>query len=174
MARYPISGFSKYTLVGEGNDWQIIGPTGKPRKISRWITDGRPWLAGIVDDRGVRTGGQLGRLVLLGVKGEPPSPDRNFACHRDGDPSNNRVENLYWGTHADNMRDSVDHGRALCGAGERHWNSRLTDEDVAEIRRLWEVGWTRQQITDRYQIDHSHTCKIIKGTVRTRLTVAVT
>lgn len=31
-------------------------------------------------------------------------------CHNDGDPANNAVENLRWGTRADNIRDSIQHG----------------------------------------------------------------
>lgn len=31
-------------------------------------------------------------------------------CHKDGDPSNNNVENLRWGTHQSNMADQRDHG----------------------------------------------------------------
>ena len=33
-----------------------------------------------------------------------------LALHRDGDPGNNRIENLYWGTYSDNLNDSVRHG----------------------------------------------------------------
>lgn len=31
-------------------------------------------------------------------------------CHDDGDPNNNHVSNLKWGTHADNMADAKRHG----------------------------------------------------------------
>lgn len=32
------------------------------------------------------------------------------ALHRNGDPLDNRVENLYWGLNSDNQRDAVAHG----------------------------------------------------------------
>ena len=39
-----------------------------------------------------------------------PRPDGKLALHRDGNPGNNTVENLYWGTYSDNIKDSVEHG----------------------------------------------------------------
>lgn len=49
------------------------------------------------------------RLVLTAFVGE--CPDDHEACHIDGDGSNNRVENLYWGTRSDNQLDAVRLGR---------------------------------------------------------------
>lgn len=39
-----------------------------------------------------------------------PRPDGMLACHNDGDPSNNRLENLRWDTPENNARDTVVHG----------------------------------------------------------------
>jgi hypothetical protein len=43
------------------------------------------------------------RAVLLAWVG--PCPPGMQACHNDGNPANNRVENLRWDTHAANQRD---------------------------------------------------------------------
>lgn len=40
----------------------------------------------------------------------PPLPGKPNALHRNGDPSDNRPENLYWGNQSDNNYDSVAHG----------------------------------------------------------------
>lgn len=47
-------------------------------------------------------------LVLEAFVG--PRPDGMEGCHWDDDPSNNRVENLRWGTRSDNMNDRVRNG----------------------------------------------------------------
>ena len=48
------------------------------------------------------------QLVLEAfVSARPPGL---LALHRDGDPANNCIENLYWGTYSDNLNDSVRHG----------------------------------------------------------------
>ncbi|WP_082971209.1 HNH endonuclease signature motif containing protein [Mycobacterium sp. 852002-51971_SCH5477799-a] len=49
------------------------------------------------------------RLVLEAFVG--PAPSGTFGCHLDGDPANNRLNNLRWDTQANNLRDVVSHGR---------------------------------------------------------------
>ena len=49
------------------------------------------------------------RLVLEAFVG--PCPDNLVACHDNGDPADNRPNNLRWDTQASNMRDKVKHGR---------------------------------------------------------------
>lgn len=39
-----------------------------------------------------------------------PRPEGLIGLHRDDDKTNNRVENLYWGTYSDNLHDSVRNG----------------------------------------------------------------
>lgn len=48
------------------------------------------------------------RLVLLAFVG--PCPDGMEACHANDIPTDNRLANLRWGTHADNMRDRIENG----------------------------------------------------------------
>lgn len=47
-----------------------------------------------------------------------PRPIGYQACHNDGDPSNNHLSNLRWGTPSENAMDAVIHGR--------HRNARKT------------------------------------------------
>lgn len=48
-------------------------------------------------------------IVLTAFRG--PRPPRMVGCHNDGDPSNNRIDNLRWDTQASNIADSLKHGR---------------------------------------------------------------
>lgn len=50
----------------------------------------------------------LHRIILRAFVG--PRPDGMVVRHLDGDPGNNRVENLKYGTHSENALDSVTHG----------------------------------------------------------------
>lgn len=48
------------------------------------------------------------RLVMLAFVG--PKPNGLETRHLDGDPTNNRLTNLVYGTHSENMYDRVRHG----------------------------------------------------------------
>lgn len=64
------------------------------------------------------------RLVLTAFVGE--CPQDHEACHRNGDTSDNRLENLYWGTTSENRIDTVRHGthrhskKTHCPQGHRY------------------------------------------------------
>jgi hypothetical protein len=54
------------------------------------------------------------QLVLFAFVG--PRPPGHDARHIDGDPANNRLENLCWGTRSENIRDAVRHGTWVSAA----------------------------------------------------------
>jgi hypothetical protein len=56
-----------------------------------------------------RTMKRVHMLVLTAFKG--PCPPGMVSCHNDGNPANNRLDNLRWDTQSSNIRDSVHHGR---------------------------------------------------------------
>lgn len=49
------------------------------------------------------------RLILLAFAGQPPL-GANEARHLDGDPTNNQLSNLQWGSSAENKADQLRHG----------------------------------------------------------------
>ena len=48
------------------------------------------------------------KLVLLAFVG--PAPDKHECCHNNGNPADNRLENLRWGTRSENIKDAYAHG----------------------------------------------------------------
>jgi hypothetical protein len=72
---------------------------------------------------------------------------------------------LVVGTQSDNMRDMVERRRSR--RNEQHWNSKLSDEDVANIRRLYAAGqYSQYQLGRMYSIDHSYVGCIVRGEKR--------
>lgn len=49
--------------------------------------------------------------VLVATAFRGPRPDGQECRHLNGDPSDNRLENLAWGTSAENSQDMIGHGR---------------------------------------------------------------
>lgn len=60
-------------------------------------------------------------------------PPGAFCRHMNGDKKDNRLHNLCWGTRAQNEADKIAHGTS--NRGERHGMSKLTYEDVHQIRK---------------------------------------
>jgi hypothetical protein len=71
-------------------------------------------------------------LVLRAFRG--PAPEGHESCHGNGVRNDNRLENLRWGTYRENHHDSIRHGTKPHGS--RHYNAKLTEEQVVDIRRL--------------------------------------
>ena len=76
------------------------------------------------------------RLVCAAFHGDPP-PDHEVR-HLDGCRTNNVASNLRWGTRKENGHDRVIHGTAI--AGDTHPLSKVTSDDVREIRRRLVAG----------------------------------
>ncbi|MBX3511952.1 MAG: HNH endonuclease [Xanthobacteraceae bacterium] len=106
---------TKYEASSEGRI-RIIGgmplrPTAAPSghlKVTVYKLDGTAWRAGVHN------------LVARAFHGNPPK-GKPMCCHRDGREFNNRPENLYWGSAAENGADR-----------SRHWGSRSTSGKSVE------------------------------------------
>lgn len=75
------------------------------------------------------------RLICSAFHGPPPSKSMQVR-HLDGDATNNRPENLLWGTQEENWLDRKAHGHGI--GGERHPVAKLTNEEAAHLR--WAIA----------------------------------
>lgn len=102
----------------------------------------------------------ISRLVLTTFVG--PCPEDMEACHKNGNPLDDRLDNLRWGTHLSNMEDKVIHG--TLARGSKIGTSKLTAETVLEIRRVRkELKLTYKEIGARFEIDQKHAQRICTG-----------
>lgn len=72
--------------------------------------------------------------------------------HRCDNPPCVRPDHLLIGTHADNMRDAADRGRARGARGEDHCRHKLTAEQVAAIRSEPDVSGLALELAKRYGV----------------------
>lgn len=94
------------------------------------------------------------RLVLAAF--DKPQPNSVQACHIDGDASNNALWNLRWGTQSENWDDSKRHGT-------RRRYSKLTDEQVVELRRLGAEGISGAELGRRFGVSDTQARNILTG-----------
>lgn len=86
--------------------------------------------------------------------------------HIDGNKENNKADNLEWVTRSENMKHAFDIGlrinKGVCG--EENIGSKLTENDVLQIRSIYQHGWfTHQEIADAYHISRRHAGNIIQN-----------
>ena len=75
---------------------------------------------------GPRNTRMVHQLVLIAFVG--PRPPKMEVRHLDGNPANNRLENLCWGTRSDNIRDAIRHGTWHSEKRQVGWRSPATLE----------------------------------------------
>jgi len=81
------------------------------------------------------------RLVLEAFIG--PNPVGMECCHDDGNPANNRLDNLRWDTPESNNADKLRHGTVNhepCVKGEEVHTAVQTEHQVIALRQEWATG----------------------------------
>ena len=156
----PIPGFPGYVAGDDGSvwsSWRSCGRGGghfmtdsRQRQMSEriWICESRPCRSRYrsVTLR-VKNGSKLTRfvhqLILMSFVG--PCPDHCEARHLNGDSEDNQLCNLRWGTATENWQDRRLHGRINSQRGSDHYNAKLTEAAVRNIRGLHPDGTASKQ-----------------------------
>jgi hypothetical protein len=154
----PIPGFAGYDAHPDG----FIGSRRRgPRRVLRPAPQSKGYLtvglsAGTRASRQSRT---VHSLILETFRG--PCPPGMEARHLDGDQANNRLENLAWGTRAEQAEDKRRHGTDA--SGMRNGRTRLATEDVVAIRASTERGTV---LAARFGITEEYVCHLRRGRYR--------
>lgn len=97
------------------------------------------------------------RAVLLAHVGPPNDPAMECR-HLDGNPGNNSLSNLAWGTKVENMRDKARHGTER--RGEAKPGARLTVDEAHAIR---EDSRSSRTVAAAYGVSHTTVISIRRG-----------
>jgi hypothetical protein len=81
--------------------------------------------------------------------------------HGNGNPSDNRLKNLRWGTRLENKADSARHG--TIPRGERSGMAKLTNVDIPLIFSLRSDGWSYPRIGRRFGVAGTTIHRVVKG-----------
>lgn len=131
--------------------------TGKILKIN-FIADGYLGCS-LYKNRRMKTA-RIHRLVAkMFIKN---NGNKKCVNHKNGIKTDNRVDNLEWCTHSENMNHAVQNGLKLGSQGSSHFLSKLTEESVRNIRLLSKIcGVSNVDLSAYYKVDSSIISKIV-------------
>lgn len=173
----PIPGFDGYEASTHGRIRSWIRPGGRrrvePLVLKHKVSNGYH-LVGLCRNSRVHSM-TVHQLVLMTHVGPRPP---GLQCRHFPDPtrSNNRVDNLSWGTAKENADDRAVHGTVLRGAesvpakrpelfrGRQNGRAKLNESSVAEIRRAYSTGlFTPIMVADLYSVSLTVACSVVCG-----------
>jgi protein gp37 len=135
--------------------------TGRPIEMERALTEmdvdgGAPFwhLRVILYRDGEQFRDSVHRLVLTTF--DRPPIDGEQGCHRNGNPLNNALPNLRWGTQSANWQDRKRHGRHRA-------YSKLAQQQVDEIRHRHDAGESGESLAREFDISATQIRNIASG-----------
>ena len=90
-----------------------------------------------------------------------------LVCHRCDNRKCVNPAHLFLGTQADNMRDCMDKGRRA--SGEKHYRSKLIEEQVIEIRLKYAEGATQVNLAKEYGMSQTTISEIVRHCIWTKI-----
>ncbi len=101
------------------------------------------------------------RLVWTLINGEIPND--LWVLHKCDNRKCCNPKHLFLGTRLDNMEDMWNKGRQAGAASDKHWNCKLTPEQIRAIRDEYNTGTTsHRKLAAKYGMTHSHIGKIVR------------
>ena len=111
----------------------------------------------VLSKKGIKTTCKL--HILLAETFIPNPNNYPIVRHLNDIKTDNRLENLAWGTSSDNAFDAIKNGKR--GKGETHNMSKLTKDQVSDIRTLLsEKKITHQAIADKFKVSRTVVTRI--------------
>ena len=152
----PIANYPGYYISVDGEVYSTVRKKGVFRRKYTLCRDGYKRLR-------LKKGGETIRLHREVLKTFDRLPKEGEICrHLDGNPSNNNIWNLKWGTPKENSQDCLKHGRnPYQRRGEKSVRAKFSDQEVEEIRTWHRAGATYKEITTMYGISKAHVSDLI-------------
>ena len=146
-----------------------VSNAGEVRSVPRITNQGRALLPRIlkVTNNGlgymqITLRGKCARVHCIVAEAFHGPRKHGLVCrHINGDRTDNRADNLAWGTYAENERDKRDHGRAPIGS--KNPRAKLNESKVADIRAANKIGSTNEDLARIYGVHRATIFEIVSG-----------
>lgn len=111
----------------------------------------------VLHNGGIETTVQVHQAILFAFVG--PCPENMQVLHADDDPKNNRLDNLRYGTIAENSLDAKKNGRQAVGEKMGH----LKDAQATEIRNRVAAGEKQSKLAEEFFVSTSTIWNVVRG-----------
>lgn len=164
--RYKVSNFGRLRSVTRVDN---AGRLYRGRDLTLW-PDGKGYLKFNLCRNQVRTSKFIHTIVLETFVG--PKPFGMLTRHLDGNPLNNRLDNLVWGTPHENNMDILRHGRhhetkkTHCPAGHKLAEPNLANRRTRQCKACQRAGafvWRRPEFKPHFEAVADIQYEIITG-----------
>lgn len=154
FAGYEVSDLGRVRSIGHEQRYRTGAVYTRPARIRRLHLMVSGYVSVTLRVRPKPRAMTVHRLVALAFIPNPLGlPEVN---HIDRDKANNRIANLEWISHVDNIR----HMTAALGG---RFAPKITDDDVRNIRRMVELGLPQSAIAKSYGLDQSFISRVGSG-----------
>lgn len=161
----PIPGFEGYEVssLGRGRSWR--GRGGAERAEPKYLK-GRPNPKGYLRLNLCSNGRTYDRYVhrLVPTAFVGPCPPGKEGAHKNGHLTDNRLCNLAWKTHQQNIDDQIEHGSRRIGSA--HHNSKLDEGLVEQLKYvarhpMYDLG--QAQLGRAFGVSQTNVGRILRG-----------
>ena len=146
-----IPGFPGYHINKIGEVWSCQKRGRRAAGFLKPAVNSAGYLQIVLYKNSRRTHKKISILILETFVGRRP---KGFeGCHKNDNKIDDRLKNLYWGTHSDNAKDAFRNGRR-CTKGEHHAQVKLNVLQVKIIRYLanYPKEFTQKEISKMFGI----------------------
>lgn len=128
-------------------------------KLLKFSLDKDGYLRSVFSVHSMRKNVFAHKLIAEAFHGK--CPNNLVVRHLDGNPLNNCPSNLTFGTPKENSEDMLKHNTQAKGSD--CGNSKLSSEDVMEIRRLRNLGVSQADLCKQFGVTQANISFIISG-----------
>lgn len=144
--------YRNYHVDDNGNVWSTKKHNGTfIRKLKTFVDGGGYLVVALQTDDKKEIKRKVHLLVCESFHGERPQWAQ-CVRHIDGNKKNNKASNLCWGTRQQNEADKILHGTKVFGS--KQWCSKLKENDILEIDKLYLQGLSRVEIANIYGVHY--------------------
>lgn len=168
-----VAGFPGYRVGDDGSVWSCWKKGWQVAEISsEWkLLRGNLMEIGYVSYRLRKEHGKSvavsgHRIVLLAFRGEAFTGGQGR--HLDGDKTNNALDNLSWGTPAENSGDQISHGKSR--PGDQSPFAKLKNHQARIVPGLYQLGFSDNQIGQIFKVHENTIRDLRKGRSWTSVT----